>query len=88
MFAAWLKFSCALLCALALSLCEAAGERARVDAEEAGTEWSRTAKPDAAWAQVDDRESRLRASGRPPSCRSQTASAEGRSGSGVVRLLI
>jgi hypothetical protein len=118
MFAAWLKFGCALMCALALSFSEAAGERVRADAaEEAGAEWSRAAKPDAAllsgargawscplataakatparpmpvaaWAQVDERETRLRVSARPPSCRSQTASAEGRSKSGVVRLLI
>ena len=116
MFAAWLKFGCARMCALALSLSEAAGERVRVEAAERAA-WSRAAKSDAAllsstrgvwhcpiaaaakatpgkplpaaaWAQVDERESRLRSSARPPSCRLQTASAEGRSSSGVVRLLI
>ena len=117
MFAVWLKFGCALMCALALSLSEAAGGGARAAAaEEASAEWSAT-KPGAAplsgargawtcpvaaaaktahahplpvlaWVQAGERESRLRSRGRPPSCRLQAASAEGRSRSGGVRLLI
>ena len=49
MFAVWLRFGCALMCALALSLSEAAGGRARAAAaEEASAEWSRATKPGAA----------------------------------------
>jgi len=45
MFAVWLKFACALLCAIALPLSEAAAGEARADAaERAGETWSAAAK--------------------------------------------